>query len=828
MAFASRGIALNPETGATFALHLVDTASNIESLTPAQITALLADGLSSVTATTEPVLLTAAQAVAFEGPNPSNGIGVDPGVGGEVAVKDTAANIEKLTLSQIQYLRAGEIIATDASVVLTVAQAFYVTEFSEVGSNVSVPTGDTVSIADTAANIDQLGSTDINAFALLDSGNRIVSTDGSVVLTVDAAEALEQTNIGTTITVGAPAGDTVVLSDTAANIESMSGAQLAALASIGVSAVDVTDQSITLTVAQALALYDPVPITVPPGSIVIVADTESEIDSLTPAEVAGLAAIGVQEIDVSNLSGAGPLTIDGGITLSVSGAVPANETITFAGTGGTLALSDAIAGTDVAGTIYGFSPSGTIDLRDVSYDATGISENISGAALGTDPTDSDQAIVVTENGNTYYLDLDPAQVFLTTPTFALNPDSTGTGTDITENTTPCYCRGTRIQTRHGQKRVENLKIGDRVMTKAGVTRPIKWIGRRSYGGRFILRQKDILPICIKAGALDENVPRRDLWISPLHAMFFNDKDLNGVLIEAKDLVNGVSIVQAERVEKVEYFHVELDTHDVIVAEGALSESFIDDDSRGLFHNAYEYRLLYPDTAAATAQYCAPRLDHGYQVEDARRRIARRAQLLRAAEAPRTGPLRGYVDAVHPNRIEGWAQNADHPEAPVCLDVYADGKLIGQVLANQYREDLKEARIGNGHHSFVFVPPPGGLAFAFDAVEVRRSFDGHRLIRSGACNAQIASHKCASPDGVGQNTAQHFHFLAISDEAMEWPKIRGMAASPNCWHLCSRALLGWPRPALRGPRVIPHTQSPSLCLLPPVGQPICWPAFWLSA
>ena len=58
---------------------------------------------------------------------------------------------------------------------------------------------------------------------------------------------------------------------------------------------------------------------------------------------------------------------------------------------------------------------------------------------------------------------------------------------------------------------------------------------------------DILPVCIKAGALDENVPKRDLWISPNHAMYFKDKD--GVLIEARDLVNGVSIVQAESVDR---------------------------------------------------------------------------------------------------------------------------------------------------------------------------------------------------------------------------------------------------------------------------------------
>ena len=193
----------------------------------------------------------------------------------------------------------------------------------------------------------------------------------------------------------------------------------------------------------------------------------------------------------------------------------------------------------------------------------------------------------------------------------------------------CYCPGTLIQTERGQKRVEDLKIGDEVMTMSGALRPIKWIGRRRYGGRFVMGRKDILPICIKAGALDDNVPRRDLWISPHHAMYFKDKHLEGVLIEAKDLVNGASIVLVERVDKVEYFHIELDTHDVIIAEGALSESYIDDDSRGIFHNADEYRVLYPETVTGIAQYCAPRLEDGYEVEAIRQQIALRAGLVLA-------------------------------------------------------------------------------------------------------------------------------------------------------------------------------------------------------
>jgi Hint domain len=187
----------------------------------------------------------------------------------------------------------------------------------------------------------------------------------------------------------------------------------------------------------------------------------------------------------------------------------------------------------------------------------------------------------------------------------------------------CYCAGTLIRTGRGEASVETLKIGDEVMTASGALRPIKWIGRRSYGRRFIMGRKDILPVCIKAGALADNVPARDLWISPHHAMFFAD-DRGGVLIEAKDLVNGSSIVQAQNADKVEYFHIELDSHDVIIAEGAWSETFIDDDSRGMFHNADDYDALYGNEERALVRYCAPRLDEGHEVEAVRRRLAARA------------------------------------------------------------------------------------------------------------------------------------------------------------------------------------------------------------
>ena len=88
-------------------------------------------------------------------------------------------------------------------------------------------------------------------------------------------------------------------------------------------------------------------------------------------------------------------------------------------------------------------------------------------------------------------------------------------------------------------------------------------------------------------------------------------------------------------------HIELDTHDVIIAEGALSETFIDDDSRGMFHNAHEYCALYAAAATARGALLRPALEEGYELEAVRQHIAPRAGL--APEEPSAGELRGYID-----------------------------------------------------------------------------------------------------------------------------------------------------------------------------------------
>jgi autotransporter passenger strand-loop-strand repeat protein len=281
--------------------------------------------------------------------------------------------------------------------------------------------------------------------------------------------------------------------------------------------------------------------------------------------------------------------------------------------GGTVASTDLLSGGQLVvsgGTVSNleFQAGATVDLTGQAY-------NSAGSATLNSATD---ILSITEHGATYALQLagNYAGEY-----FHLANDGNG-GTLLTEDATPCYCRGTLILTNRGEIAVEQLKIGDLLVTHAGEVRPIRWIGMRSYGGPFAMGNRDVLPVCIREGAIADKVPKRDLWVSPEHAMY-----LGGVLVPARILVNGTSISQPKRAQPVEYFHLELDTHDVIVAEGAPSETYLDDGNRGMFFNAATYWDLYQAASVRSAGYCAPRIEDGFEVE-----AIRRALSVRAAEA----------------------------------------------------------------------------------------------------------------------------------------------------------------------------------------------------
>ena len=111
------------------------------------------------------------------------------------------------------------------------------------------------------------------------------------------------------------------------------------------------------------------------------------------------------------------------------------------------------------------------------------------------------------------------------------------------------------------------------MTSRGEVKPIKWIGRQHFTQGPSSRWPDsVHPIRVARSALADNVPHADLYLSPMHALF-----IDGVLIVVKDLVNGTSITRAvpEGMRDIEYFHIELETHEVILAEGAPVETLLD-------------------------------------------------------------------------------------------------------------------------------------------------------------------------------------------------------------------------------------------------------------
>jgi hypothetical protein len=176
----------------------------------------------------------------------------------------------------------------------------------------------------------------------------------------------------------------------------------------------------------------------------------------------------------------------------------------------------------------------------------------------------------------------------------------------------CYLRGTHIGTPEGERKIEDLNIGDLVPTRSGDSKPIKWIGRQHFGKDAGSDWSEkLLPVRISSFALDEHTPHRDLYLSPNHALFIDD-----VLIPAIYLVNGTSIVQAmpEGVEEIDYFHIELETHEVIFAEGAAAETLLvvneheafADLIREQFDNFAERTQLYGNDLRPMTP-CAPRI-----------------------------------------------------------------------------------------------------------------------------------------------------------------------------------------------------------------------------
>lgn len=206
----------------------------------------------------------------------------------------------------------------------------------------------------------------------------------------------------------------------------------------------------------------------------------------------------------------------------------------------------------------------------------------------------------------------------TVPTYTIRISDTspsaGIGRDATVDNVSldvaCFVSGTQIHTENGDFPVEDLKVGDQVLTADGSYQTIRWIGHSQVPIGAHPSNENLRPIRIQAGALGSSLPVRDLLVSPQHRMLVRSKiaqrmfDTPEVLVAAKKLLPLSGVCVDRDVENVSYFHIAFDKHEVIFAENCPTESFypgpeamnaLSDEARA------EFSALFPQIHASDAQ-----------------------------------------------------------------------------------------------------------------------------------------------------------------------------------------------------------------------------------
>ena len=165
----------------------------------------------------------------------------------------------------------------------------------------------------------------------------------------------------------------------------------------------------------------------------------------------------------------------------------------------------------------------------------------------------------------------------------------------------CFLKGTKILTAEGDRKIEDLSVGDLLPTMFGGLRPVHWIGRYPINKSDPSKPwvKDALPVRIARSALAPDVPHTDLYLTGGHSLL-----IDGVLVPAELLINGATITRDEvrEYDELEYIHVKLESHDVIYAEGVPAETLINVQESAV--NFADYLRRY-GTAATDEEHCAP-------------------------------------------------------------------------------------------------------------------------------------------------------------------------------------------------------------------------------
>ncbi len=323
------------------------------------------------------------------------------------------------------------------------------------------------------------------------------------------------------------------------------------------------------------------------------------------------------DINSADIAGSNTLQIGNGGTIGVVDTTIGATNITFTGATGkfeVMTASDLVT----TGTISGMQVGSGKNTATTTISFTGFT--IKSAKF--DST-KDQLTIVDA--------ADDSQTTLQLSDYGSGTFANWTGGTLFLTDTVCYAAGTRILTEHGDVMVEDLRPGDQVVVLDGDTRsllPVTWIGTRHVDLASHPRAELVAPVRIAKGAFAANIPARDLLVSPPHAIRVDDH-----LIPAKLLVNGMTITRDSSLASVTYFHVELERHAVILAEGLPAESYLDTGNRAFFSNAAISTLrdavYHVDDAQRIwqEQACLPLMDSHRDVRPSWEALAERALAL---------------------------------------------------------------------------------------------------------------------------------------------------------------------------------------------------------
>ncbi|WAP69326.1 Hint domain-containing protein [Jiella pelagia] len=200
-------------------------------------------------------------------------------------------------------------------------------------------------------------------------------------------------------------------------------------------------------------------------------------------------------------------------------------------------------------------------------------------------------------------------------------DNYTSGESLTTTSAPfaiCFTTGTGIETSTGPVTIEHLRVGMKAVTVSGIEREIIWIGSRTVdctGGNA-----HMAPVRVRANAFGSGVPERDALLSPGHPVLVRQNGVE-VLVPIMNLINGTTIERTQ-MQSVTYWHIELDQHDILLADGLPAESFFDMGSRAWFDNDLDDVLANPDLVSAGQHgRCREVAIDGPLVEAERRRLA---------------------------------------------------------------------------------------------------------------------------------------------------------------------------------------------------------------